>query len=161
MEELNEVTPSMNTTLSAPTAPFAEMFAEGLTPKVAVSYLRVSTRDQAYRGGESEGEHHGKSVNGPITRTVNCIHGMKKLPDRWFGELGEIAGQNDHRLGSPSGGPGVLMESISGRSVVAPSQPALRYRTSHCFVPKHRRRRHRGQQHHEDQRELKVHFHWI
>ena len=55
MEELNEVTPSMNTTLSAPTAPFAEMFAEGLTPKVAVSYLRVSTRDQAYRGGESEG----------------------------------------------------------------------------------------------------------
>ena len=55
MEEVNEVTPSMNTTLSAPTAPFAEMFAEGLTPKVAVSYLRVSTRDQAYRGGESEG----------------------------------------------------------------------------------------------------------
>ena len=55
MEELNEETSSMNTTLSAPTAPFAEMFAQGLTPKVAVSYLRVSTRDQAYRGGESEG----------------------------------------------------------------------------------------------------------
>ena len=54
MDELNEVTPSMNT-LTAPTVPFAEMFAQSLTPKVAVSYLRVSTRDQAYRGGESEG----------------------------------------------------------------------------------------------------------
>jgi site-specific DNA recombinase len=42
-------------TLSTTTAPFAEMFAQGLTPKVAVSYLRVSTRDQAYRGGQAEG----------------------------------------------------------------------------------------------------------
>ena len=53
-EEINEETTSMNT-IAAPAAPFAEMFAEGLTPKVAVSYLRVSTRDQAYRGGEAEG----------------------------------------------------------------------------------------------------------
>ena len=54
MDELNEETPSMNPPAAA-IAPFAEMLAEGLTPKVAVSYLRVSTRDQAYRGGEAEG----------------------------------------------------------------------------------------------------------
>jgi site-specific DNA recombinase len=54
MEEVNEGDLSMDA-LMATTAPFAEMFAQGLTPKVAVSYLRVSTRDQAYRGGESEG----------------------------------------------------------------------------------------------------------
>src|SRR5665811_1230059 len=54
MEEVNEETPSMSP-LAATVAPFAEMLAEGLTPKVAVSYLRVSTRDQAYRGGEAEG----------------------------------------------------------------------------------------------------------
>ena len=54
MEEVNEETPSMSP-LAATAAPFAEMLAEGLTPKVAVSYLRVSTRDQAYRGGEAEG----------------------------------------------------------------------------------------------------------
>ena len=35
--------------------PLAEMLAQDLSPKVAVSYLRVSTRDQAYRGGEAEG----------------------------------------------------------------------------------------------------------
>ncbi|MHB1341018.1 MAG: recombinase family protein [Coriobacteriia bacterium] len=34
---------------------FTEAFAQSLTPKVAVSYLRVSTRDQAYKGGEAEG----------------------------------------------------------------------------------------------------------
>ena len=54
LKEVNEGNSSMNT-LTAPTAPFAEMFAQGLTPKVAVSYLRVSTRDQAYRGGAAEG----------------------------------------------------------------------------------------------------------
>src|SRR5680860_254928 len=54
MEEVNEETPSMSP-LAATAAPFAEMLAEGLTPKVAVSYLRVSTRDRAYRGGEAEG----------------------------------------------------------------------------------------------------------
>src|SRR5665811_1512256 len=54
MEEVNEETPSMSP-LAATVAPSAEMLAEGLTPKVAVSYLRVSTRDQAYRGGEAEG----------------------------------------------------------------------------------------------------------
>jgi len=31
--------------------PKLDAFAEALTPKVAVSYLRVSTRDQAFRGG--------------------------------------------------------------------------------------------------------------
>jgi DNA invertase Pin-like site-specific DNA recombinase len=31
------------------------MLTQSLTPKVAVSYLRVSTREQAYRGGEREG----------------------------------------------------------------------------------------------------------
>ncbi|MBN1461697.1 MAG: recombinase family protein [Armatimonadetes bacterium] len=36
-------------------APLAEMVARDLTPRVAVSYVRVSTRDQAYRGGEAEG----------------------------------------------------------------------------------------------------------
>ncbi len=41
--------------LAQTAAPFAEMLAKDLTPRVAVSYLRVSTRDQAYRGGESEG----------------------------------------------------------------------------------------------------------
>ena len=54
MDDLNEETPSMNPS-TATIAPFAEMLAEGLTPKVAVSYLRVSTRDQAFRGGEAEG----------------------------------------------------------------------------------------------------------
>ena len=53
-KEENEGNSPMNT-LTAPTAPFAEMFAQSLTPKVAVSYLRVSTRDQAYRGGQAEG----------------------------------------------------------------------------------------------------------
>ncbi len=36
-------------------APLAEALQQCLTPKVAVSYLRVSTRDQAHRGGEAEG----------------------------------------------------------------------------------------------------------
>ena len=46
----------MNTAVAAPaTLPITEMLSQSLVPKVAVSYLRVSTRDQAYRGGESEG----------------------------------------------------------------------------------------------------------
>ncbi len=44
----------MNPTMET-VAPFAEVLAQDLAPKVAVSYLRVSTRDQAYRGGEAEG----------------------------------------------------------------------------------------------------------
>jgi DNA invertase Pin-like site-specific DNA recombinase len=54
MKEVNEGNEPMITADQA-TAPLAEMLAQELTPKVAVSYLRVSTRDQAYRGGEAEG----------------------------------------------------------------------------------------------------------
>ncbi len=54
MEEVNEGGPSMEAVM-ATTVPLAEMLTQGLTPKVAVSYLRVSTREQAYRGGEAEG----------------------------------------------------------------------------------------------------------
>jgi len=54
LKEVNEGNSSMNT-LTAATAPLAEMLAQSLSPKVAVSYLRVSTREQAYRGGEREG----------------------------------------------------------------------------------------------------------
>jgi DNA invertase Pin-like site-specific DNA recombinase len=42
------------------------LFAEALTPKVAVSYLRVSTRDQARRGG---GDDEGFSI--PAQRDAN------------------------------------------------------------------------------------------
>jgi site-specific DNA recombinase len=43
-----------------------EVFAQALTPKVAVSYLRVSTRDQARRGG---GDDEGFSI--PAQREAN------------------------------------------------------------------------------------------
>jgi site-specific DNA recombinase len=45
----------MNPLAATVSAPFADAFAQTLVPKAAVSYLRVSTRDQAYRGGEAEG----------------------------------------------------------------------------------------------------------
>ena len=48
----SQMTPSQQTY----SPPQLDAFAEALTPKVAVSYLRVSTRDQAFRGdGDSEG----------------------------------------------------------------------------------------------------------
>ena len=40
--------------MSAGADPFAAMAAQ-LTPKRAVSYIRVSTREQAQRGGSEEG----------------------------------------------------------------------------------------------------------
>jgi site-specific DNA recombinase len=43
-----------------------DLFAQALTPKVAVSYLRVSTRDQARRGG---GDDEGFSI--PAQRDAN------------------------------------------------------------------------------------------
>lgn len=61
--EERSVNGSMNTTTMPPSVastaapipdPFAAMTA-GLTPKRAVSYLRVSTREQAERGGREEG----------------------------------------------------------------------------------------------------------
>ena len=45
----------MNPLAATMSAPFTDAFAQSLVPKAAVSYLRVSTRDQAYRGGEVEG----------------------------------------------------------------------------------------------------------
>lgn len=54
-EGVNEVNTPMNPQAATMSAPFADAFAQSLTPKVAVSYLRVSTRDQAYRDGEVEG----------------------------------------------------------------------------------------------------------
>ena len=55
MDDVNEVNTSMNPAAATMAAPFADAFAQSLAPKAAVSYLRVSTRDQAYRGGEAEG----------------------------------------------------------------------------------------------------------
>ncbi|GAA1819608.1 recombinase family protein [Nesterenkonia flava] len=45
---------NLHTQPQAPVDPFAAL-AQGLTPKRAVSYLRVSTREQAQRGGREEG----------------------------------------------------------------------------------------------------------
>jgi site-specific DNA recombinase len=46
--------------------PKLDVLAEAMTPKVAVSYLRVSTRDQAFRG---EGDNEGFSI--PAQREAN------------------------------------------------------------------------------------------
>ena len=54
-KEVSEVPNEMNPLAATMSAPFADAFAQSLVPKAAVSYLRVSTRDQAYRGGEAEG----------------------------------------------------------------------------------------------------------
>jgi site-specific DNA recombinase len=54
-KEVSEEPTSMNTSAAAVSSSFADTFAQSLTPKAAVSYLRVSTRDQAYKGGEAEG----------------------------------------------------------------------------------------------------------
>ena len=54
-KEVSEVPNAMNPLAATMSAPFADAFAQSLVPKAAVSYLRVSTRDQAHRGGEAEG----------------------------------------------------------------------------------------------------------
>lgn len=54
-KEVSEEPVEMNPLAASMSAPFADAFAQTLVPKAAVSYLRVSTRDQAYRGGEAEG----------------------------------------------------------------------------------------------------------
>ena len=54
-KQVSEETNEMNPLAATMSAPFADAFAQTLVPKAAVSYLRVSTRDQAYRGGEAEG----------------------------------------------------------------------------------------------------------
>lgn len=54
-KEVDEETTPMNPQSSTMSLPFADALAQSLVPKAAVSYLRVSTRDQAYRGGEAEG----------------------------------------------------------------------------------------------------------
>ncbi len=54
MEDLRGETSSMSTINATATSPEA-VLQQALTPKAAVSYLRVSTRDQATRGGEAEG----------------------------------------------------------------------------------------------------------
>src|SRR4051812_15534514 len=59
-------TSPMNTGTAAPITNPLGAFAEALTPKVAVSYLRVSTRDQARRGG---GDDEGFSI--PAQREAN------------------------------------------------------------------------------------------
>ena len=55
LKGVNEESTPMNPSTTAISSPFTEAFAQSLVPKVAVSYLRVSTRDQAYKGGEAEG----------------------------------------------------------------------------------------------------------
>lgn len=54
-KEVSEESERMNPLAATMSAPLADAFAQSLVPKAAVSYLRVSTRDQAYRGGEAEG----------------------------------------------------------------------------------------------------------
>jgi hypothetical protein len=54
-ESKEKGTPYMNSINTLESPVFAKALAAELQPKVAVSYLRVSTREQAYRGGESEG----------------------------------------------------------------------------------------------------------
>ncbi|PKQ29694.1 MAG: recombinase family protein [Actinobacteria bacterium HGW-Actinobacteria-10] len=54
-KEVSEVPNEMNPLAATMSTPFTDAFAQSLVPKAAVSYLRVSTRDQAYRGGEAEG----------------------------------------------------------------------------------------------------------
>ena len=55
LKEVSEEPRPMDPLAASMSAPFADAFAQTLVPKAAVSYLRVSTRDQAYRGGEAEG----------------------------------------------------------------------------------------------------------
>ncbi len=57
---------AMSPVVESPVASPLEAFADALTPKVAVSYLRVSTRDQARRGG---GDDEGFSI--PAQREAN------------------------------------------------------------------------------------------
>jgi site-specific DNA recombinase len=59
-------TQPMNPALVMPAVRGLDLFAETLTPKVALSYLRVSTRDQARRGG---GDDEGFSI--PAQREAN------------------------------------------------------------------------------------------
>jgi DNA invertase Pin-like site-specific DNA recombinase len=54
-KEVSEEPERMNPLAATVSAPLADAFAQTLVPKAAVSYLRVSTRDQAYKGGEAEG----------------------------------------------------------------------------------------------------------
>ena len=58
--------PSVNPAVATPQSIETDLFAQALTPKVAVSYLRVSTRDQARRGG---GDDEGFSI--PAQRDAN------------------------------------------------------------------------------------------
>ena len=54
-EDVNGGTPNMNPTSATPALdPFAAI-TQAFTPKRAVTYLRVSTREQAQRGGRDEG----------------------------------------------------------------------------------------------------------
>ena len=57
---------AMSPALESPVANPLDAFTDALTPKVAVSYLRVSTRDQARRGG---GDDEGFSI--PAQREAN------------------------------------------------------------------------------------------
>ena len=63
---VNEGEITMSPVVESPVASPLEAFADALTPKVAVSYLRVSTRDQARRGG---GDDEGFSI--PAQREAN------------------------------------------------------------------------------------------
>ncbi len=58
--------PFMNAADATPQSNETDLFAQALTPKAAVSYLRVSTRDQARRGG---GDDEGFSI--PAQRDAN------------------------------------------------------------------------------------------
>ena len=63
---VNEGDVAMSPALESPVANPLEVFTDALTPKLAVSYLRVSTRDQARRGG---GDDEGFSI--PAQREAN------------------------------------------------------------------------------------------
>lgn len=65
-EDIVRGAPSMNPTVATTQFNETDVFAQALTPKVAVSYLRVSTRDQARRGG---GDDEGFSI--PAQRDAN------------------------------------------------------------------------------------------
>ena len=64
--EVIQGAPSMNPAVATFQSNPTDLFAQALTPKVAVSYLRVSTRDQARRGG---GDDEGFSI--PAQRDAN------------------------------------------------------------------------------------------
>ncbi len=63
---VNEGDVAMSPVVESPVANPLDAFTSALTPKVAVSYLRVSTRDQARRGG---GDDEGFSI--PAQRDAN------------------------------------------------------------------------------------------